>query len=99
MEKLNKERVKSRAGEECEYCGIYSFSHVHEPNTLPKDFKIVETSDPSWADDEVMDKQFNPHEHQWQFVDDYRNGIGEWKFKFICHCGAMKDVKCYEIKE
>lgn len=30
---------------ECEVCGICSFSHLHRPNTLPKDFeKIPENS-------------------------------------------------------
>ncbi len=27
---------------ECEVCGIVSFAHKHPPNTLPKDFEIIE---------------------------------------------------------
>lgn len=30
---------------ECDYCGVTAFEHIHKPNTVPKDFIIVEKQD------------------------------------------------------
>lgn len=40
--------------EPCSYCGISSFAYIHEPNTKPKDFIIIEESPMNKSEEKII---------------------------------------------